>query len=84
LATAHSPALLDALQGAEHDSAVVCQRDARGRSELRRLDELPNYVDIVAGGGLGRALERDQLRLKESAAARPSEALARILGGDTG
>lgn len=79
LATAHSPALLDPLSGDEHRDVVVCQRDADGRSTLHRLVDLPNYVDIVAGGGLGRAAEVDRLRLVRPTAASPSEALAAIL-----
>jgi energy-coupling factor transporter ATP-binding protein EcfA2 len=78
LATAHSPALLDALSGEEHRSVVVCQRDRDGRSTLHRLVDLPNYVDIVAAGGLGRSAERDGLRRREGPAQTPSEALAEI------
>ena len=81
LATAHSPALLDALSGGEHRGVVVCQRDAEGRSTLRRLVDLPNYVDIAAGGGLGRAAEADRLRLVERPGVAPSAALAAILEG---
>lgn len=78
LATAHSPALLDALTGDEHGSVVVCQRDRSGRSTLHRLIDLPNYVDVVASGGLGRAAERDQLRERAPQSLSPSEALAAI------
>ena len=78
LATAHSPALLDALTGDEHRSVVVCQRDRDGRSTLHRLVDLPNYVDIVAAGGLGRSAERDRLRRRDAPAQTPSEALAEI------
>ncbi len=78
LATAHSPALLDALSGDEHRSVVVCQRNADGRSTLHRLVDLPNYVDIVAAGGLGRSAERDRLRRREGPMQTPSEALADI------
>lgn len=81
LATAHSPALLDALTGDEHRSVVVCQRDREGRSTLRRLVDLPNYVDIVAAGTLGRAAERDRLREAPGPTRPPSEVLAEILGG---
>ncbi|MBW3642895.1 MAG: AAA family ATPase [Actinobacteria bacterium] len=81
LATAHSPALLDALTGEEHRSVVVCQRDRDGRSTLRRLVDLPNYVDIVAAGTLGRAAERDRLRETATPTRAPSEVLAEILGG---
>lgn len=81
LATAHSPALLDALTGDEHGSLVVCQRDGDGRSTLRRLVDLPNYVDIVAGGTLGRAAEADRLRAAPVPARSPSDVLAEILAG---
>jgi predicted ATPase len=78
LATAHSPALLDALSGKEHRSVVVCQRDRMGRSTLRRLAELPNYIDIVTSGTLGRSAERDRLREREVATQSPSEMLVKI------
>lgn len=83
LATAHSPALLDALTGDEHGSVVVCQRDREGHSTLRRLVDLPNYVDIVAAGTLGRAAERDRLREAPLPTRSPSEMLAEILGGSS-
>lgn len=81
LATAHSPALLDALTGDEHGSLVVCQRDRDGRSSLRRLVDLPNYVDIVAAGTLGRAAEEDRLRWAPMPTRSPSDVLAEILAG---
>ena len=79
LATAHSPALLDALTKDEHRSVVICQRGATGRSALHRLLELPAYVDIVAGGGLGKAAERDQLRWVDRPTRRPSDLLAEVM-----
>ena len=79
LATAHSPALLDALTGDEHGSLVVCERDLDGHSTLRRLVDLPNYVDIVAAGTLGRAAEDDHLRSRPVPARSPSDLLAEIL-----
>ncbi|MGH9266690.1 MAG: AAA family ATPase [Acidimicrobiales bacterium] len=79
LATAHSPALLDALTGEEHRSVVVCQRDAEGRSTLHRLVDLPNYVGVVAKG-LGRSAVADRLRWRDAPAQTPSEALAEVLG----
>jgi predicted ATPase len=62
LATAHSPALLDALTGEEHRSVIVCERDREGRSTLSRLVDLSGYLEVVAGGGLGKAAVADQLR----------------------
>ena len=81
LATSHSSALLDALSGDEHHSIVVCQRGTDGTSGLHRLTELPNYVDVVTGGGLGRAAEDDRLRLSHREQRAPSDVLAAILGG---
>jgi predicted ATPase len=80
LATAHSPALLDALSGEEHGSVVVCQRGKDGASTLTRLVDLPNYLDVVAGGGLGNAAEKDRLRLREPSRD-PVDVLNEILGG---
>jgi len=80
LATAHSPALLDALTGDEHKNVVVCQRDRDGRSTLTRLVDLPNYVEVVAMGGLGRAAEADRLRSREQTED-PLAVLDEILGG---
>jgi predicted ATPase len=64
LATAHSPALLDALTGGEHRNVVVCQRDTGGWSTLHSLVDLPDYARVVASGGLGRAAVADILRVK--------------------
>jgi predicted ATPase len=80
LATAHSPALLDALSGEEHGSVVVCQRGKDGASMLTRLVDLPNYLDVVAGGGLGNAAEKDRLRLREPSRD-PVDVLNEILRG---
>ena len=79
LATAHSPALLDALTGQEHSNVIVCQRDQDGRSNLSRLVDLPGYVNVVTGGGLGKAAVDDKLRLTDGP--RPARAvLDEILG----
>lgn len=80
IATTHSPTLLDALTKKEHRSVVVCQRNESGASVLRRLASVPNYTDIIVGGGLGRAAERDALRAVERQFRRPSEVLAEALG----
>jgi len=80
LATAHSPALLDALVGDEHRSVIICQRDKRGLSTLARLVDLPDYFNIVAGGSLGRAAIGDRLRESEYSGT-PSTFLDGLLGG---
>jgi predicted ATPase len=84
LATAHSPALLDALTGDEHRDVIVCQRDPVGLSTLHRLVDLPNYLDIVAGGGLGVAAEEDRLRLRARPVRTAADMLAEVLGGERG
>jgi hypothetical protein len=80
LATAHSPALLDALTGPEHNSVLVCQREAHGSSTISRLVDLPTYVDIVAKGGLGRATVEDRLRATDVSRGSAAAALDAILG----
>jgi predicted ATPase len=82
LATAHSPALLDALSGEEHRSVIVCQRNAKGLSTLTRLVDLPNYVDILSQGSLGRAAVKGQLR-REETQPDPIALLDRLFGGQT-
>ena len=54
LATADSPALLDALSGEEHRSVVVCERDRDAHSTLTRLVDLP---PIPRSPGRGRPRE---------------------------
>jgi predicted ATPase len=82
LATAHSPALLDALSGAEHRNVIVCQRGAKGPSTLTRLTDLPNYVNIISRGTLGLAAEKGQLR-REETRSDPAALLDRLFGGRT-
>ena len=79
LATAHSPALLDALTGSEHRTVIVCERDSNGRSALSRLVDLPGYLNVVATGGLGKGAIGDKLRATPDA--RPArEFLDEVLG----
>jgi predicted ATPase len=76
LATVHSPTVLDALKGSEHQSVVVCTRDANGNSTLKRLSEFSNYLDIALRPSLGAAATEDQLR--ETPEPDVTEALARL------
>ncbi len=62
LATAHSPAVLDALDGDEHRSVIVCQRGDDGGTHLSRLVDVEGYWRIAAMGSLGRAAMADRLR----------------------
>ncbi len=62
LATTHSPALLTALDGGDHEGVVVCERDpATGWSRVRRLIDLPGYARAMAEGSLGDAVTRRRL-----------------------
>jgi hypothetical protein len=79
LATAHSPALLDAFTGEQHRDVIVCERDAEGRSTLTRLVDLPNYLDIALMGSLGKAAVADGLHHRRGPKASASEALDEIL-----
>jgi len=81
IATAHSPALLDALTGREHSGVLVCQRQPDGLSTINRLVDLPTYLDIVAKGGLGRAAANDRLRATDVRKRSAAAALDQILGG---
>lgn len=55
LITSHNPALLDALPATAVPDVVFCYRDpVEGDSRLVRLEDLPNYPDLVARGPLGR------------------------------
>ncbi len=79
LATAHSPAILDALMGDEHRSVIVCQRGPSGRSTLTRLSEMPNYLDIVSSGGLGQAAEAGRIHGDFDDVEDPLAVLERVL-----
>lgn len=73
LATTHSPALLSALAGEDHDSVFVCDRDPEsGLSRVRALTNLPGYAKAMATGSLGEAVTRRLLTAdpRETAKAR--------------
>lgn len=55
LLTSHNPALLDALPHRALPDVVFCYRDPeQGDSRLVKLADLPNYLELVARGPLGR------------------------------
>lgn len=62
LATTHSPAILDALQGEDHSGVFVCSRDDSGWSRVTRLTDFPDYFEVAGKGSLGMAASRDRLR----------------------
>jgi len=62
LVTTHSPALLSALEAADHEGVVVCWRDrTSGSSRLTRLTELDGYPVAMAGGSLGDVITEGRL-----------------------
>jgi len=64
LLSTHNPALLDALPDSAIPEVVFCYRDpANGSSRLVRLEDVPDYPELIAQGSLGHlttsgALER--------------------------
>ena len=62
LITSHNPALLDALPEKAVPDVVFCYRNPEeGDSRLIRLEELPNYPELVARGPLGRLVTQGVL-----------------------
>ena len=79
LATTHSPAILDALAGADHSNVVVCSRGSDGWSEATRLTDFPDYFEVVGRGPLGTAAVRDRLRPSDKTSGR-DQSLVDVLG----
>ncbi len=54
LLSTHNPALLDALPDKAIPDVVYCYRDPKdGSSRLVRLEEIPDYPELIAQGALG-------------------------------
>ena len=79
LATTHSPAILDALDGADHSSVIVCSRGSDGWGKATTLTDFPDYFEVVGRSPLGTAAVRDQLRPGKSAS-KDSRSLVDVLG----
>lgn len=62
LATTHSPTILDALTGSDHDHVVVTARDGDGWTTVGPVTEFPNYFQIASRGSLGDSAIHDRLR----------------------
>jgi predicted ATPase len=59
LLTTHNPALVDTLPPEATPDIVYCYRDpSEGDSRLVRLEDLPNYPELVARGPLGQLMTR--------------------------
>ncbi|MDX2979586.1 AAA family ATPase [Streptomyces microflavus] len=66
LITTHSPALLSALSGDDHQGVIVCSRDrATGTSLLTRLTELNGYATAMGAGPLGDVVTHGRLMREE-------------------
>lgn len=83
--TTHSPALLNALPGDDHEGVVVVDRDpTSGASRATRLVELTGYHALMATGGLGDVVSAGRLPSARGDRSVPSAAdageLDRILG----
>ncbi|MFJ9110997.1 AAA family ATPase [Streptomyces sp. NPDC102283] len=66
LITTHSPALLSALNGDDHQGVIVCSRDRRtGASLLTRLTELDGYATAMGAGPLGDVVTHGRLVREE-------------------
>lgn len=81
IATTHSPAILDALEGVDHDSIVVSSRDNDGWSRITRLVDFPDYFEVIGRDSLGASAIKDRLRPTEVDKDRARLTLASILGG---
>lgn len=65
LITTHSPALLSALDSADHEGVVVCWRDREtGTSRLTKLTELDGYPAAMAAGRLGDVITQGRLEAR--------------------
>jgi len=74
LITSHNPALLDALPASAVPDVVFCYRDpTEGDSRLVRLEDLPNYPELVARGPLGRLVTQGVLDRMVKTAESPDE-----------
>lgn len=81
LLTTHNPALVDTLPPEATPNIVYCYRDpAEGDSQLVRLDDLPNYPELVARGPLGQLMTRGVL--ERMVKHRPSEEQRRKTAAD--
>ncbi|MET9291582.1 ATP-binding protein [Streptomyces sp. NPDC003077] len=66
LITTHSPALLSALDSADHEGVMVCRRDrGNGSSRLTRLTDLDGYPAAMAAGPLGDVVAQGRLDVRD-------------------
>ncbi|MFJ5048201.1 AAA family ATPase [Streptomyces sp. NPDC088719] len=81
LITTHSPALLSALSGDDHQGVVVCSRDRKtGASLLTRLTELDGYATAMGAGPLGDVVTHGRLVREERGKKQDYAEFDRLLG----
>ncbi|MBF0439720.1 MAG: AAA family ATPase [Magnetococcales bacterium] len=57
LLSSHNPALLDALPNSAVPNVVFCYRDLQnGSSRLIRLQDVPDYPELISQGGIGHLM----------------------------
>ena len=57
--SSHNPALLDALPEEAVPDVVFCYRDLEtGASDLRRLQDIPDYPELISQGAVGHLMTR--------------------------
>lgn len=84
LLTTHSPALLNALDGADHPGVLVVSRErSTGATVLQRLVDLPGYQKMLAGHRLGDATAEGRLPEAAKVPRVPTEAELNALLGLT-
>jgi predicted ATPase len=67
--TTHSPALLNALSGDDHEGVLLIDRDrGSGLSRARRLIEVPGYLRMMASHRLGDAVASEEFGSRLDAA----------------
>jgi predicted ATPase len=77
LITSHNPALLDAIPKQALPDVVFCYRDPdEGDSRLVRLEDLPNYPELVSRGPLGRLVTQGILDRMAKHPVTPEEKVA--------
>lgn len=77
LITSHNPALLDAIPKRALPDVVFCYRDPdEGDSRLVRLEDLPNYPELVSRGPLGRLVTQGILDRMAKHPVSPEEKVA--------
>lgn len=82
LATTHSPAILDSLEGSDHEAVVVLTRDEDGWSRVTRLIDFPDYFEVVARSTLGDRAMKDALRPGQTDTSKTAaRSLAELFGG---